>query len=75
MAVEWVGRFWACAMDDSPWHASNRKASLSGLTNRRLADMGMYFMMDDWKAVEERWTNHRLPSQGTTGGVRGQPMG
>ena len=75
VAMEWVHSCWACAMDGSPWHASSRKASQAGLTKRKLADMGMYYMMDDWKAVEERWTNRRLPSRGTTGGVRGQPMG
>jgi len=57
----------------SPWHASKAGILSSTLiSNTYMHDkLGMYFLMDDWKAVQARCLNRPLPN-GTMGGVRGR---
>jgi len=55
------------------WQAS-KAGNLSStlIPNAYMHDkLGMYFLMDDWKAVQERCLNRPLPN-GTVGGVRGR---
>jgi len=61
------------AYTKSCWRASGTGYLSSALIpNIYMHDkLGMYFMMDDWNAVQERCLNRPLPN-GTVGGVRGR---
>jgi RNA-directed DNA polymerase len=72
VTIEWVKMCWGAVRTDSYWHAAKSKAISQALTKRYLKGQGMYFLMDGWSAVQERWTNRRL-LRGLAGGVRGQP--
>jgi hypothetical protein len=66
----WKGQLWKVAKTQSPWRASGSANQL--LPKKYLQnDLGMYFMMDDWKKVQQRCLNRPLPN-GTMGGVRGR---
>lgn len=71
--LEWVQQCWGAVRSDSYWQAVKHSAVHKAMNNSWLKEQGMFFLMDDWEAVKERWTNRRMPS-GTYGGVRGQPM-
>ena len=71
--LEWVQQCWGAVRSDSYWQAVKHSAVHKSMNNSWLKGQGMFFLMDDWEAVKERWTNRRMPS-GTYGGVRGQPM-
>lgn len=70
--TEWVKGCWGTTKTNSYWHAVKNKIVHEAMSNKWLKSKGMYFMMDDWEAVKERWTNRRMPS-GMYGGLRGQP--
>lgn len=71
--VDWVKRCWLLVRSDGYWGPSMAKVMNETISNKWLSEHGMHFLMDDWEAVKERWTNRRMPP-GTYGGVRGQPM-
>lgn len=70
--ISWVKQCWGVVRSNSYWHAVKNRVVHTALSNPWLKERGMFFLMDDWKAVKERWTTRRMPS-GTYGGVRGQP--
>lgn len=71
--ADWVKRCWLLVRSDGYWGPSKARVMNEAISNKWLSEHGMHFLMDDWEAVKERWTNRRMPS-GTYGGVRGQPM-
>lgn len=70
--LEWTKVCWGVVRSNSYWHAVRNPAVHQAMSNSWLKEQGMFYLLDDWSAVKERWTNRRMP-QGKSGGVRGQP--
>lgn len=68
--LDWVKMCWAATKTNSYWHAVMNRTIHNAMSNEWLRSEGMYFMMDDWEAIKERWASRRMPF-GTYGGVRG----
>lgn len=49
VTLDWVKLCWACAKQDSYWHASDSPAMKMGASNSWLREQGMFFLMDGWE--------------------------
>lgn len=58
--LEWTKMCWGVVRSNSYWHAVKNPAVHQAMSNSWLREQGMYFLMDDWSAVKERWANRRM---------------